>query len=118
VQRLNQTVSGRCCDLGFDPVTQPVDLGTLIIDLGLLQVDLLVGERDKVTMRDLWRRTPHLPSRCINTTLLSTVRPGRDYLDQAATGGETIRLATCLTYGYPVIWISSVVAFAATFART
>jgi hypothetical protein len=54
---INETVSGRCGDLGFDPVTKPVDLGTLIIDLGLLQVDLLVGERDKVTMCDLWQLT-------------------------------------------------------------
>src|SRR5258708_13369397 len=44
------TVFGRDVDLGFDPVTKPVDPGTLIIDLGLLQVDLLVGERNKVTM--------------------------------------------------------------------
>ena len=41
---------GKDVDLGFDPVTKPVDPGTLIIDLGLLQVDLLVGERNKVTM--------------------------------------------------------------------
>src|SRR5262249_3713795 len=75
VQRLDETVSRCCCDLGFDPVTKPVDLGTLIIDLGLLQIDLLVGERDKVTMCDLWQRTPCLPLCCNEYNIVVSSSP-------------------------------------------
>jgi hypothetical protein len=77
VQQFDKTVPGCRSDLGLDPVTKPVDLGTLIIDLGLLQVD-----------------TYTFHSVVTNTTLLSPARLTGDYLDQAAGGGEAISLAT------------------------
>jgi hypothetical protein len=58
VQRLDEAVFGCCVDLGFDPITKPIDRGTLVIDLGLFEIDLLVGERDEVMMGDMRHLIP------------------------------------------------------------
>jgi len=51
----------------------------------------VVGE---VTMCDLWQRTRHVPSCCSEYNIVVSSSSGRDYLDQAATGGAAYRLAT------------------------
>ncbi len=74
MQRLDEAVSGCQGDLGFDPVTKPVDLRTLIIDLGLLKIDLLIGERNEVTVCDLRQLTYAFRTVVTNASLLSPVR--------------------------------------------
>ena len=50
VQCLDGAVARTRGDLALDPVAKPVHLGPLVINLGFLQVDLVVSECDEVTM--------------------------------------------------------------------
>src|SRR5215469_1095599 len=100
MQCLDEAVARSQRDLVLDPIAKPVDLSPLVIDLGFLQIDLVVREQHEVTVRNLRHLKLPLPVDASDASFLLRFNMAKIYLARAPwMAGQSVPPST-LTCSY------------------